>query len=66
MRTINTREGMPYAARKAVEEVNKKIAEESGKPNPDAHRLNKMKEERYMPGLFSDIMGYYERFRNPW
>ena len=57
---------MPYAARKAVEDINNKISEESGKPKPDAYKLNKMKEERYMPGLFSDVMGYYDRFRNPW
>ena len=57
---------MPYAARKAVDDINKKIVEESGKAKPDAYKLNKMKEERYMPGLFSDVMGYYDRFRNPW
>lgn len=64
LRSVN--DGMPYAARKAVEDINKKITEESEKMKPDAYRLNKMKEERYMPGLFSDVMGYYDRFRNPW
>jgi len=64
LRSVN--DGMPYAARKAVEDINKKIAEEAKKTKPDAHKLNKMKEERYMPGLFSDVMGYYDRFRNPW
>ena len=57
---------IPYQARKAVEDINKKIGEEEKKPAPDAHRLNKMKEERYMPGLFADVMGYYDRFRSPW
>lgn len=64
LRSVN--DGMPYAARKAVEDINKKITEESEKMKPDTYRLNKMKEERYMPGLFSDVMGYYDRFRNPW
>ena len=58
--------GIPYAAKKAVEEVNKEISEEMKKETPDIHRINKLKEARYMPGLFSDVMGYYERFRNPW
>ena len=57
---------IPYQARKAVEDINKKIGEEEKKPAPDAHKLNKMKEERYMPGLFADVMGYYDRFRSPW
>ena len=57
---------MPYAAKKAVEEVNKEISKEMKKEKPDAHRINKLEEARYMPGLFSDVMGYYERFRNPW
>ena len=43
-----------------------KLIKKSGKAKPDAYKLNKMKEERYMPGLFSDVMGYYDRFRNPW
>ena len=64
LRSVN--DGMPYAARKAVENVNKEISKEMKKEHPDVHRINKLKEERYMPGLFSDVMGYYDRFRNPW
>ena len=58
--------GITYAAEKHIEEVNKEIKEERQKENPDFQKLNKMREERYMPGLFSDIMGYYDRFRSPW
>lgn len=52
--------------RKAVEDINEKISKEEENLNPDVYKLNKLKEERYMPGLFSDVMGYYDRFRNPW
>lgn len=55
-----------YSMRKAVEDINEKISKEEENLNPDAYKLNKLKEERYMPGLFSDVMGYYDRFRNPW
>lgn len=58
--------GIPYAAKKAVEEAGKKISEEMEKPNPDMYKINKINESRYMPGLFSDVFGYYDKFRNPW
>lgn len=66
MRLRSVNDGMPYAAKKAVEAANKEIAKELENPNPDMHKINKINESRYMPGLFSDVMGYYDRFRNPW
>ena len=66
MRLRSVNDGMPYAAKKAVEDINKSIAEEMEKEKPDFHKINKLKESRYMPGLFSDVMGFYDRFRNPW
>ena len=64
LRSVN--DGMPYAARKAVEKATEEINKELEKPKPDMQRINKINESRYMPGLFDDVMGYYDRFRNPW
>ena len=56
----------PYEVRKAVEGINKEIEEELKEIRPDMYRINKLREEMYMPGLFSDVYGYYDRFRSPW
>ena len=55
-----------YRAKKAVEEMGKKLGEEKQKEKPNGMKLNKIREAMFMPGLFSDVMGYNDRFRNPW
>lgn len=55
-----------YRIRKAAEEMGKKLDEEKRKEKPDRMKMNKIREAMLMPGLFSDVMGYNDRFRNPW
>lgn len=58
--------GIPYEAKKAAEEATKAIKEELQQIKPDINKINRLNEARFMPGLFSDVYGYYARFRSPW
>lgn len=50
----------------AIKSIEKKIKEEQNKEKPDTNTLNKLEESRIVAGLFTDVFGYNERFRNPW
>lgn len=50
----------------AIKPIEKKIKEELNKEKPDTNTLNKLEESRIVAGLFTDVFGYNERFRNPW
>lgn len=57
---------IPYGAKKAAEEAEKKIVDECKEAKPDMYKINKLREEQFMPGLFDDVYGNYTRFRTPW
>jgi hypothetical protein len=57
---------IPYGAKKAAQDAEKKIVEECQAVRPDMYKINKLREMQYMPGLFDDVYSNYIRFRNPW
>lgn len=50
----------------ALKPINKEIEKEKSKENCDTHKLLKLEESKLFAGLFTDIFGYNERFKNPY
>ena len=57
---------MPTPDREFVKKMNEQIKKELSKQKPDFLKINKLREAKLMPDLFSGNFYGYERFRSPW
>ena len=56
------------SVRKEIKKADDEIKKEMEKPNPDRHRILRLKEQKLLQGMFSGgpMTGAFERFKQPY